>query len=57
VCLSSHAPRTAGRVRLGGSAHPVDGSPRFSSSKTGEALLRGLITRNGGEKIDPSVLE
>ncbi|HZY84866.1 MAG TPA: DUF1559 domain-containing protein [Gemmataceae bacterium] len=34
-----------------------DGSTRFISSKTDEAVLRALITRNGGERVDLSRLE
>jgi len=30
-----------------------DGSVRFMSSKADEKLLRALITRNGGEPINP----
>jgi hypothetical protein len=35
----------------------ADGSTRFVRQDTGEATLRALITRNGGEKVDQSRLK
>jgi hypothetical protein len=35
----------------------ADATSRFISSRTDERTIRGLITRNGGEKVEPSKLE
>lgn len=34
----------------------ADGTTRFLSGKTDEKVIRGLITRNGGEKVDASAV-
>lgn len=43
--------------RPGFNACFADGSNRFISSKTDKEIIRGLITRNGGEKVDLSQVE
>jgi hypothetical protein len=45
------------RRQLGFTACFADGTTRFISSKTDEATLRALITRNGGEKVSLDGLE
>ena len=35
----------------------ADGTVRFIRSDAGEEAVRALITRNGGEKVDPARLE
>jgi hypothetical protein len=48
--------REVGR-RPGFAACFADGSTRFIPTSTDEKLIRALITRNGGEKVDTSWLE
>jgi len=43
--------------RPGFNACFADGSGRFIPSKTDESIIRGLITRNGGETVDLSRLD
>jgi prepilin-type processing-associated H-X9-DG protein len=43
--------------RAGFNACFADGSVRFIRSQADETTLRGLVTRNGGEKVDLSKLE
>jgi Protein of unknown function (DUF1559) len=50
--LCYEAGRTPGFVACFG-----DAKVRFISNKTPAATIRGLITRDGGEKVDPSGLE
>jgi prepilin-type processing-associated H-X9-DG protein len=35
----------------------ADGSAQFISDENDEATIRALITRNGGEPLDPSALK
>src|SRR5262249_3283601 len=43
--------------RAGFNAVFADGSAHFISDRTDEQTVRGLITRNGGETVDPSRLD
>jgi hypothetical protein len=45
-------PKLGGQFDEGFLAAFCDGSVRFLSNQANENLLRALITRNGGEKID-----